>query len=127
MDVNSIGQNITNINSYSSNENLSQYTEAYDRAVPQVEEIQPQFQEMNKTESKEYSKKDLDDALKKINNFLKDEHTHAEYAIHEDFHTVMIKIIDDNSKQVVLEIPSKKILDMVASMMRQVGLLDKKA
>ncbi|NMF03255.1 flagellar protein FlaG [Clostridium beijerinckii] len=127
MDVNNVGKNITNINSYNLNENLSQYAETYDRAVPQVEKVQTQPQDMNKIEKNEYSKKDLDEALKKINNFLKDEHTHAEYSIHEDFHTVMIKIIDDNSKQVVLELPSKKVLDMVASMMKQVGLLDKKA
>lgn len=127
MDVNNIGQSVTNINLYNSNNNISQYAEVSNGGVPQVEKIQPQVQEMNKTENKEYSKKDLADAVKKLNNFLKDERTHAEYSIHEDFHTVMIKIIDDNSKQVVLELPSKKILDMVASMMRQVGLLDKKA
>jgi Uncharacterized flagellar protein FlaG len=127
MDVNNVGKNITNVNSYNLNENLSQYAETYDRGIPQVEKVQTQPQDMNKIEKNEYSKKDLDEALKKINNFLKDEHTHAEYSIHEDFHTVMIKIIDDNSKQVVLELPSKKVLDMVASMMKQVGLLDKKA
>lgn len=38
----------------------------------------------------------------------------------------MIKIIDDETKEVILEIPPQKILDMVASMCKQVGLLDKK-
>lgn len=74
-----------------------------------------------------YTQKELDDALKKINNFLKDEKTHAEYSVHKDFGTLMIKIVDDESDEVVLEIPPEKILDMVASMCRQVGLLDKKA
>lgn len=78
-------------------------------------------------EKDEYNQKELDDALKKINNFLKDEKTHAEYSKHEDFGTLMIKIIDDETNEVILEIPPKKILDMVASMCRQVGLFDKKA
>lgn len=77
-------------------------------------------------EKDEYNQKDLDDALNKVNNFLKDERTHAEYSIHKDFGTLMIKIIDDETKEVILEIPPKKILDMVASMCKQVGLLDKK-
>lgn len=81
----------------------------------------------NSKEKDGYTKKELDYALKKINNFLKDEKTHAEYSIHKDFGTLMIKIIDDESDKVVLEIPPEKILDMVASMCRQVGLLDKKA
>ena len=79
------------------------------------------------TENKQYTKKELDDALKKMNNFLKDEKTHAEYSVHEDFGTLMIKIIDDESDKVILEIPPKNILDIVASMCKQVGLLDKKA
>lgn len=78
-------------------------------------------------EKDEYNQKELDDALNKINNFLKDEKTHAEYSKHEDFGTLMIKIIDDETNEVILEIPPKKILDMVASMCRQVGLFDKKA
>ena len=81
----------------------------------------------NSKEKDGYTQKELDDALKKINNFLKDEKTHAEYSVHKDFGTLMIKVIDDESDKVVLEIPPEKILDMVASMCRQVGLLDKKA
>lgn len=77
--------------------------------------------------SQEYSKKDLDDAIKKINNFLKGEHTHAEYSYHKEMKTTMIKIVDEDTKEVILEIPPKKILDMVASMIKQVGLLDRKA
>ncbi len=69
----------------------------------------------------------MNDALNKINNFLKDEHTHAEYTYHKELKTMMVKVIDDTTKDVILEIPPKKILDMVASMMKQVGLLDKKA
>lgn len=80
----------------------------------------------NSKEKDNYTKKELDDALKKLNNFLKDEKTHAEYSVHKDFGTLMIKIVEDESNEVVLEIPPEKILDMIASMCRQVGLLDKK-
>ncbi len=75
----------------------------------------------------EYSKEELDKSLKKLNKFLEDDKAHAEYSIHEDLRSVMIKIVDDATKEVILEIPPKKILDMVASMCKQFGLLDKKA
>ncbi|NME82797.1 flagellar protein FlaG [Clostridium sp. SM-530-WT-3G] len=75
----------------------------------------------------QFNKKELDKSLNKLNRFLEDESVHAEYSVHEDFGTVMIKIIDDATKEVILEVPPKKILDMVASMCKQFGLLDKKA
>ncbi len=39
----------------------------------------------------------------------------------------MIKIVDDKDDKVIMEIPPEKILDMIASMCKQFGLLDKKA
>lgn len=85
--------------------------------------------EFNNSNSKEQEidRKELDKSLNKLNRFLEDESAHAEYSVHEDFGTIMIKIIDDNTKEVILEIPPKKILDMVASMCKQFGLIDKKA
>lgn len=76
---------------------------------------------------KDVNKKDLDKAVKKLNKFLEDEPVHAEYSVHKDLKVIMIKIVDDNTKQVIMEIPPQKILDMVASMCKQVGLIDKKA
>lgn len=136
MDVNNAGQNTINLNAY--NSNLSNYTETNTEvAVPQVhgtqevQDAQPQGEQSldeNNDKKQDCDKKELDKALKMINNFLKDEHTHAEYAFHKEFkNTLMIKIIDDNTKNVILEIPPQKILDMVASMCERCGLIDKKA
>jgi len=129
MDVNGIGQNAINMNAYSSNSNFSDYEETNTEVVsPQVQQVETKSSTENETENKEYSKKDLDSAIKKINNFMKDENTHAEYSFHKDFiNTLMIKIVDDDTKEVILEIPPKKILDMIASMCKQCGLFDRKA
>lgn len=125
MDVNNVGQSSINLNTYSSN--LSEYAETITEvAAPQVQKVETQYSEENSNKNQEYNQKDLDDAIKKINNFLKDEHTHAEYSYHKEMKTMMIKIVDENTKEVILEIPPKKILDMVASMIKQVGLLDRK-
>ncbi|NFS27806.1 MULTISPECIES: flagellar protein FlaG [Clostridium] len=88
-----------------------------------------QIKQVEKADSSnnEYSKDELDKALKKLNKFLEDDKAHAEYSVHEDLGSIMIKIIDDNTKEVILEVPPKKILDMIASMCKQFGLLDKKA
>lgn len=129
MDVKNIGQNGINISAYTPN--LSQNTDDNTGiAVPEVQQPQDvefQDQEGNNGDSEQKNRKDLDDALHKLNNFLKDDKTHAEYSYYKDLKTTIIKIVNDDTKQVILEIPSKKILEMVASMCRQVGLIDKKA
>jgi flagellar protein FlaG len=72
-------------------------------------------------------KEDLDKALKKLNKSLEDEKVHAEYSVHKELGTLMIKIVDDDTKKVVLELPPEKILNMIAFICKQDGLLDKKA
>ncbi|PRR82837.1 flagellar protein FlaG [Clostridium vincentii] len=75
-----------------------------------------------------YTEKDLQKAVNKLNNFLKDESTHAEYSVHDKFNIILIKIIDDKTKEVIMEVPPRKILDMVAKMCELVGIVfDKRA
>jgi flagellar protein FlaG len=79
-------------------------------------------------ETKEVSKKELRNAVDKLNKFLEDNKTHAEYEYHDKLRNdLMIKIIDDKTGDVIREVPPKKILDMVAKMLEIVGvLIDKK-
>jgi flagellar protein FlaG len=79
--------------------------------------------------NKDIKEKDLRDAVDKLNKFLEDNGTRAEYEYHDKLkHDLMIRIVDVKSGEVVQEVPPKKILDMVAKMMEMVGVLfDKKA
>jgi flagellar protein FlaG len=71
---------------------------------------------------------DIKKSVEKLNKFLEGEQVHAVYEIHEKLKDVMIKIVNNDTNEVVLEIPSKKILDMVANMLEAVGILvDSKA
>lgn len=76
---------------------------------------------------KEYNKEELENVVGKLNELLEHETSHAEYSIHKDFGTIMIKIVEDKSKKVILEIPSEKVLDMLARMCKNMGLFDRKA
>lgn len=78
--------------------------------------------------NKGYREEDLAKAVDKLNKFLRDEHTYAEYSIHEKLGDIMVKIINQDTKEVIMECPPKKILDLVAKMMELVGVaIDKKA
>ena len=46
-----------------------------------------------------------------------------EYSIHEGTKEIMVKVIDQDTKEVIREIPPEKILDMVAKMWEMAGIL----
>lgn len=83
--------------------------------------------EVSKTGEEIYNKKDLDKAINKLNKFLEDEDTHAEYSKHKDLGTLMIKIVSDKDEKVIMELPPEKVLNMIASLCKQVGIIDEKA
>jgi flagellar protein FlaG len=74
------------------------------------------------------SEKQIINAVNKINKFLQGEGTHVRYQKHDVLNQMIITVIDNNTNEVIKEIPSKKILDMVAKMCEMAGILvDKKA
>lgn len=63
-----------------------------------------------------------------LNKLIKNADTHLEYEKHEKLNEYVIRIVDNETKEVVKEIPPKKILDMVAKMCEMIGIIvDKKA
>ena len=102
-----------------------------DNNVNPVEE-KPVVNVLTKVESNNgkdgYTQKELDKSIEKLNKFLEDEQSHAEYYVHEKFKTIMIKIVDDKTNEVIMEVPPKKVVDMVARLCELVGVIfDKEA
>ena len=132
MDVNMINRNQEYLKSYTTAADISKYSDAQavvqnnSKVVSQSHENEKNKDSASKEKDK-FTKEDLDKALKKLNKFMEDDKTHAEYEKHKELGTVMVRIVDEKTDEVILEAPPKKILDMVASMCEQVGILDKKA
>lgn len=66
-------------------------------------------------------------SIEKANKKLQASATELSFSVHSGTKQIMIKILDTNTKEIVKEIPSEKILDMVANLMETAGLIiDKK-
>lgn len=94
-------------------------------------EIKPVVEKENAAKVRDDKKEEVDPKVKqginKLNKFLKDESAKAIIQRHEVFGDTMIKIINTKTKEILLEIPSEKLLDMIAKMCEIVGLkIDKK-
>ncbi|SHI58907.1 flagellar protein FlaG [Clostridium amylolyticum] len=114
MNINAIGQGRPQMNS-----SISQSGEEDFIQIKQTSQEKPIIQE----KKDELTKDNIDKALEKLNTFLRDEDTHAVYEVHDKLKDVMIKIVNNKTNEVVLEIPPKKILDLVAKMCEMVGIL----
>lgn len=126
MDVGAIsqgGQNFYNINNSSANSNEGIQTSA------KQNDAATNTNTNTNSGDKPVNEKDLKKAVQVVNDLLKDKSTHVEYEQDKDFkNTTIVKVVDNVTKQVINEIPPKKILDMIAQFCEMAGLIvNKKA
>lgn len=84
--------------------------------------------DQNTGNDKSYKEKDIKSAVDRLNKFVEADNISVEYNVHPQFKDLMIKIVDKSTGDVLVEVPPKKILDMVAKMCELAGIIfDKKA
>ncbi|MDT3417895.1 MULTISPECIES: flagellar protein FlaG [Brevibacillus] len=69
------------------------------------------------------SREQLEKEIGNLNKFLQTSNTHLKFTLHEELNEYYVQIIDDQTQEVVREVPSKKILDLVAKIHEMIGLL----
>lgn len=62
-------------------------------------------------------------AVEKANKALVNSKTRCEFSYHESTKSISIKIIDEQTKEVLREVPPEKILDMIGKMWEMAGIL----
>lgn len=70
-----------------------------------------------------FKREDLDEAIEVINKIVTGKNERFEFKIHERTGRMMVKLIDNETDEIVKEIPPEKMLDLVASIWDFVGIL----
>ena len=69
----------------------------------------------------------VDKLIQEVNEMMLGRSTHFEYKIHEKSGEVIVKLIDDETDEVVKEIPSEKMVELMSNLRELIGLcLDEK-
>lgn len=77
---------------------------------------------------KEPSREEFDEILKAASEVIFGDDAHYEFKLHEKTGTMMCKLVNNETNETIREIPSEKILDMVAGIWELVGIIvDEKA
>ncbi|WP_453993458.1 flagellar protein FlaG [Bacillus nitroreducens] len=73
------------------------------------------------------SKENIKQVIDSLNKFLEPNNTSLKFELHEDLNEYYVTIVNNDTHEVVREIPSKKILDIYAAMTEFLGfVVDKK-
>lgn len=72
---------------------------------------------------KKVDEKDVIEAINKANKHIQSYNRRLEFRVHEGTKQIMVKVINTEDDSVIREIPSEKVLDMVAHMWEMAGIL----
>ncbi|MGM0923178.1 MAG: flagellar protein FlaG [Bacillota bacterium] len=74
-----------------------------------------------------FPKEELEKVINGINDFLQPANTHIQFQLHEKLNEYYVTVVDNQTKEIVREIPSRKMLDLYAAMTELLGfVVDKK-
>lgn len=85
-------------------------------------EVQPS-EDKKKDAGEENNVKKIRTAVDTINESLKESHTSIKMKYHDKINRISIKIVNDDTKEVIKEIPPEDTLEMVQRMLEQAGVI----
>ncbi|SFQ96993.1 flagellar protein FlaG [Desulfoscipio geothermicus] len=74
-------------------------------------------------QGQQYSRKELEQAVNKLNNTMESYVTELRFELHEKSGEIMVKVINEKDNTVIREIPPEKVLDMVAYFKKLLGII----
>lgn len=125
MDVKAVLGNFSSVNQYDNSGKILEESTLNSGTLSASKETTEQNIDSKNTD-KIIDNKDKE-AIEKLNKLLEKDKTHAEYSVYKKLGRTVIKIINDETNEVVMEIPKEKLLDAIAGLLENAGLIDKKA
>lgn len=69
------------------------------------------------------TKEELEPVLEDTNRIIFGSDNHFQFRVHERTNRIMVKLIDNETNEIIKEFPPEKILDMMANLWELVGIL----
>ncbi len=131
MDFNSVNNILSSkLNeAYASNKNVEKATAHSSKKIQNdaiIATIGSAYNNMDTKKDTPFDKKQLaklEEVVKGINEEIKETKSHISYDVHEATNTILVKLVDSDTDEIIREYPSVKNLDFVARIMEKVGLM----
>lgn len=102
---------------------ISANTIIADYISDQGSKVKTKEQDIKNTDKVDLNISTLDAAVEQVNKLLTIHNTHLEFSVHEKTKNIMVKVINEETGEMVREVPPERILNMVAMIWEQIGLL----
>lgn len=112
-----------NTQNSSASKNEAQQVQSVDVGTSKSPKIQNGENVKGLDDRKKADEQEVIQAIEKANKHIKVYDRRLEFSIHETTKQIMVKVIDTESDTVIREIPSEKILDMVAHLWQVAGIM----
>lgn len=119
MNINSV-INTTSVSNTNNNQVPNNYTSEVQKN--QQSNFQENNVKSNNLNNEKLSEKTIKEAIEDTNKKLELTDRKFEFSVNEETNDIIVKVINKETDEVIREIPSEKILDMVAKMMELAGL-----
>lgn len=74
-----------------------------------------------------YSKAEISKEIEHLNKWLEPKRSHLQFVLHDKLNEYYVQLISDETNEVIREIPSKKLMDIMANFYEKLGfIMDKK-
>lgn len=106
-----------------SNQNVVSISNGYVQAKinQSIQEVK-QHMELDPSYQPTFQEKTILSAIDEINVKLSGQNTEVEVAFHEKTKEMIVRLVNKESKEIVREIPSEKMIDMITSLCEMAGL-----
>ncbi|AKS39492.1 flagellar protein FlaG [Anoxybacillus gonensis] len=97
-----------------------------DASMPHSKEnlnVMKNILENENKQSVQLSKKTIEGAVDALNKFFDVHHRAVQFVIHEELEQYYVQVIDTETKEVIREIPPKKLLDAFYTMQKFLGMI----
>ncbi|SHH83458.1 flagellar protein FlaG [Clostridium grantii] len=71
----------------------------------------------------DFSSEFLEKEIDKLNKVIFGTNKDFKFSVHEKTNTIVVRVVDSETKEVIKELPPEQILDLVAKMEEMVGML----
>ncbi|MGG0937245.1 flagellar protein FlaG [Brevibacillus centrosporus] len=74
-------------------------------------------------EERKISREQMENQVDALNKFTQASSSHLKFTLHEKLNEYYVQIVDDQTNEIIREVPSKKILDFTAKFREMIGIL----
>ncbi|WP_053983206.1 flagellar protein FlaG [Niameybacter massiliensis] len=116
-----MGIELLNIATTSQVTNSSDNINEMNKMVHSIQQVKQQMQ-VDPSYQPTFQEKTILNAIEEVNSKLAGKGVEVEVSFHEKTKEMLVKVVNTESKEIIREIPSEKLIDMIVSFCEMAGL-----